>query len=109
MGAQLAWQRPGLCSINCVYELGRFYNLGCPERGIFGPADLRYLLEPPENPCVRHVTTVEELGWYGQRRMAQSVVENRDSAFKAAHDVSKLHTVAVSDPSHGWVRCRRAR
>jgi hypothetical protein len=55
MGAQLAWQRPGLCSINCVYELGRFYNLGCPERGIFGPADLRYLLDSLENPCVRHV------------------------------------------------------
>jgi uncharacterized membrane protein len=31
--------------------------------------------------------------------MAQSVVENRDSAFKAAHDVSKL-TVAVSEPMH---------
>ena len=40
--------------------------------------------------------------------MARSVVENRDSAFKAALDVSKLHTVAVSEPTHGWVRSRRA-
>jgi len=30
MGAQLAWQRPGLCPMDCVYGLGRFYNLGCP-------------------------------------------------------------------------------
>ena len=30
MGAQLACQRPGPCSIDCVYGLGRFYNLGCP-------------------------------------------------------------------------------
>ena len=52
-------------------------------------------------------STLEEFGWYGQRRMAQSVVENRDSAFKAAHDVSKL-TVAVSEPVHGCVRSRRA-
>ena len=75
---------------------------------IFGLADLRYLLDPPENPYVRHVP-LEEFGWYGQRRMAQSVVENRDSPFKAAHNVSKLQTVAVSEPMHGWVRCRRAR
>ena len=73
---------------------------------IFDLADLRYLLDPPENPYVRHVP-LEEFGWYGQRRMAQSVVENRDSAFKAAHDVSKL-TVAVSEPVHGCVRSRRA-
>jgi hypothetical protein len=31
MRAQLAWQRQGLCSIDCVYGLGRFYNLGCPD------------------------------------------------------------------------------
>jgi hypothetical protein len=28
MGAQLALQRPGLCSIDCVYGPGQFYNLG---------------------------------------------------------------------------------
>jgi hypothetical protein len=28
IGAQLARQRPGLCSIDCVYGRGRFYNLG---------------------------------------------------------------------------------
>jgi hypothetical protein len=28
MGAQLALQRPGLCSIDCVYGSGQFYNLG---------------------------------------------------------------------------------
>jgi hypothetical protein len=54
MAAQVAWQRPGLCLIDCVYGPGQFYNLGCPERGIVGPADLRYLIDPPENP-VRHV------------------------------------------------------
>jgi hypothetical protein len=36
MGAQLACQRPGPCSIDCVYGLGRFYNLGCPGRGLVG-------------------------------------------------------------------------
>jgi hypothetical protein len=30
-----------------------------------------------------------EFWWSGQHRMAQSVVENRHSAFKASHDVSK--------------------
>jgi hypothetical protein len=28
MGSQLARQRPGLCSIDCVYGRGGFYNLG---------------------------------------------------------------------------------
>jgi len=28
IGAQLARQRPGLCSIDCVYGRGRFYILG---------------------------------------------------------------------------------
>ena len=28
MGAELARRRPGLCSIDCVYGRGRFYNLG---------------------------------------------------------------------------------
>jgi hypothetical protein len=28
MGAQLARQRPGLCSIDCVYGRGRLYNIG---------------------------------------------------------------------------------
>ena len=32
IGAQLARQRPGLCSIDCVYWRGRFYNLGPPRR-----------------------------------------------------------------------------
>ena len=31
MGAQLARQRPGVCSIECVYGPGQFYNLG-PQR-----------------------------------------------------------------------------
>src|SRR5215212_7627460 len=57
------------------------------------------LLDPPENPYVRDPVgwVTESLGecwWSGQRRMAQSVVENRYSAFKAAHDVSKSHTMS---------------
>jgi hypothetical protein len=28
MGVELARRRPGLCSIDCVYGLGQFYNLG---------------------------------------------------------------------------------
>src|SRR6185436_15013582 len=28
MGAELARRRPGLCSIDCVYGRGQFYNLG---------------------------------------------------------------------------------
>ena len=28
MGAELARRRPGLCSIDCVYGPGQFYNLG---------------------------------------------------------------------------------
>ena len=35
-----------------------------------------------------------EFWWSGQHRMAQSVVENRYSAFKASHDVSKSHTMS---------------
>ena len=38
--------------------------------------------------------TLGEFWWSGQHRMAQSVVENRYSAFKASHDVSKSHTMS---------------
>jgi hypothetical protein len=46
------------------------------------------LLDPPENPYVRDPVgwVTESLGEFwrsGQHRMAQSVVENRYSAFKA--------------------------
>jgi hypothetical protein len=57
------------------------------------------LLDLPENPCVRDpvgwvTSTLGEFWWSGQHRMAQSVVENRYSAFKASHDVSKSHTMS---------------
>jgi hypothetical protein len=57
------------------------------------------LLDPPENPYVRDpvgwvTSTLGEFWWSGQHRMAQSVVENRYSAFKASHDVSKSHTMS---------------
>jgi hypothetical protein len=57
------------------------------------------LLDPPENPCVRDpvgwvTNSLGEFWWSGQHRMAQSVVENRYSAFKASHDVSKSHTMS---------------
>ena len=57
------------------------------------------LLDPPKNPYVRDpvgwVTSIlGEFWWSGQHRMAQSVVENRYSAFKASHDVSKSHTMS---------------
>ena len=39
--------------------------------------------------------TLGEFSWSGQRRMAQSMVENRYSAFKASHDVSKAHTMST--------------
>jgi hypothetical protein len=57
------------------------------------------LLDPPENPYVRNpvgwvTSTLGEFWWSGQHRMAQSVVENRYSAFKASHDVSKSHTMS---------------
>jgi hypothetical protein len=57
------------------------------------------LLDPPENPYVRDpvgwvTNSLGEFWWSGQHRMAQSVVENRYSAFKASHDVSKSHTMS---------------
>jgi hypothetical protein len=57
------------------------------------------LLDPPDNPYVRDpvgwvTSTLGEFWWSGQHRMAQSVVENRYSAFKASHDVSKSHTMS---------------
>jgi len=57
------------------------------------------LLDPPPNPYVRDPVgwVTESLGefwWSGQHRMARSVVENRYSAFKASHDVSKSHTMS---------------
>src|SRR5215213_10068608 len=57
------------------------------------------LLDPPENPYVRDpvgwvTQPLGEFWWSGQPRMAQSVVENRYSAFKASHDVSKSHTMS---------------
>jgi hypothetical protein len=57
------------------------------------------LLDPPENPYVRDpvgwvTSTLGEFWWSGQHRVAQSVVENRYSAFKASHDVSKSHTMS---------------
>jgi hypothetical protein len=56
------------------------------------------LLDPPANPYVRDplgwvTSTLGEFWWSGQR-MAQSVVKNRYSAFKASHDVSKSHTMS---------------
>jgi hypothetical protein len=39
--------------------------------------------------------TLGEFSWSGQRRMAQSMVENRYSSFKASHDVSKAHTMST--------------
>jgi hypothetical protein len=57
------------------------------------------LLDPPENPYVRDpvgwvTSSLGEFWWSGQHRMAQSVVDNRYSAFKASHDVSKSHTMS---------------
>jgi hypothetical protein len=57
------------------------------------------LLDPPKNPYVRDpvgwvTSTLGEFWWSGQHRMAQSVVKNRYSAFKASHDVSKSHTMS---------------
>jgi hypothetical protein len=57
------------------------------------------LLDPPKNPYVRDpvgwvTNTLGEFWWSGQHRMAHSVVENRYSAFKASHDVSKSHTMS---------------
>jgi hypothetical protein len=65
------------------------------------------LLDPPENPYVRDpvgwvTSTLGEFWWSGQRRMAQSVVGNRYSAFKASHDVSKSHT--MSRLALWWIR-----
>jgi hypothetical protein len=37
MGVVLARRRPGLCSIDCVYGPGEFYNLGPHRRGLDGP------------------------------------------------------------------------
>jgi hypothetical protein len=42
----------------------------------------------------RVTSSLGEFWWSGQHRMAQSVVENRYSAFKASHDVSKSHTMS---------------
>ena len=57
------------------------------------------LLDPPENPYVCDpvgwvTSSLGEFWWSGQHRMAQLVVENRYSAFKASHDVSKSHTMS---------------
>jgi hypothetical protein len=57
------------------------------------------LLFPQPNPYLRDpvgwVThTLGEFWWSGQHRMAHSVVQNRYSAFKASHDVSKSHTMS---------------
>jgi hypothetical protein len=56
------------------------------------------LLDPPQNPYVWDpvgwVTSTLGEFWSGQHRMAQSVVENRYSAFKASHDVSTSHTMS---------------
>jgi hypothetical protein len=78
----------------------RGFDLTCPviartsEWSVF--ADL---LDPPPNPYVRDpvgwaTSKLGEFWWSGQHRMAQSVVSNRYSAFKASHDVSKSHTMS---------------
>ena len=59
-------------------------------------ADLIY---PPDDPYLRDpvgwaTSNLGEFWWSGQHRMAKSVVENRYSAFKASHDVSKSHTMS---------------
>ena len=57
------------------------------------------LLFPAPSPYLRDpvgwvTSTLGEFWWSGQHRMAHSVVKNRDSAFKASHDVSKSHTMS---------------
>jgi hypothetical protein len=57
------------------------------------------LLFPEPSPYLRDpvawvTNTLGEFWWSGQHRMAKSVVENRYSAFKASHDVSKSHTMS---------------
>jgi hypothetical protein len=57
------------------------------------------LLFPAPSPYLRDpvgwvTSTLGEFWWSGQHRMAHSVVKNRDSTFKASHDVSKSHTMS---------------
>jgi hypothetical protein len=49
MGAQLAWQPARLCLIDCVYGLGRFDNLGCPN------ASCRWAWPIPHGRAPRYV------------------------------------------------------
>jgi hypothetical protein len=71
------------------------------------------LLDPPESPYVPDpvdwvTASLGEFWWSGQHRMAQSVVENRYSAFKASHDVSEspglpLWWIDVHPPGEAFV------
>jgi hypothetical protein len=67
MGVHLARQRPGLCSIDCVYGPGGFYNLGqrrspdpLPGQHLNAPrlirqqGDLLLLVPSPQEATVPH-------------------------------------------------------
>jgi hypothetical protein len=63
MAVQLARRRPGLCSINCVYGPGRFYNLG-PRRsrrdGLMGQKSDRPWLTVQQGTLVLQVPSPRE-------------------------------------------------
>jgi hypothetical protein len=77
---------------------------GDTDQDVISPTDTAWqtfadLLDPPRNPYVRDpvgwvTSKLGEFWWSGQHRMAQSVVDNRYSAFTASHDVSKSHTMS---------------